>query len=186
MTTKHAACGLLLFSFLSLSGNAQPEKKIIIRGEPSSIQEDLAAKELRRYIYLRTGTASEILDHRKSATAGADLVVGMKSQAGLKPYLSETQLSPRVEALETQQYLIKTVSSARGRVLLIVGGDPLGVLYGAYAFIEHLGVRFYLDGDVIPDEKIAWTIPEIDETGKPLFALRGLNPWGSHPFGFDQ
>ena len=27
--------------------------------------------------------------------------------------------------------------------------------------------------------------PDVDETGKPLFALRGVNPWGSHPFGFD-
>ncbi len=28
-------------------------------------------------------------------------------------------------------------------------------------------------------------MPALDETGKPLFALRGVNPWGSHPFGFD-
>ncbi len=26
---------------------------------------------------------------------------------------------------------------------------------------------------------------DVDETGRPLFELRGVNPWGSHPFGFD-
>jgi hypothetical protein len=62
----------------------------------------------------------------------------------------------------------------------------MGVLYGAYAFIEQLGVRFYLEGDVIPDQKVKWQIPEVDIMGKPYFQLRGLNPWGSHPFGFDQ
>jgi hypothetical protein len=60
----------------------------------------------------------------------------------------------------------------------------VGTLYGAYRFAEKLGVRFYLHGDVIPDERLA-AVPDVDETGRPLFALRGLNPWGSHPFGFD-
>jgi hypothetical protein len=60
----------------------------------------------------------------------------------------------------------------------------VGTLYGAYRFAEKLGVRFYLHGDVLPDRRLA-TIPDMDETGKPLFGLRGVNPWGSHPFGFD-
>jgi len=33
------------------------------------------------------------------------------------------------------------------------------VLYGAYTFAEKLGVRFYLDGDVIPDARIPFAIP---------------------------
>ena len=31
----------------------------------------------------------------------------------------------------------------------------MGTLYGAYRLAEHLGVRFYLHGDVVPDEQIA-------------------------------
>jgi len=58
-------------------------------------------------------------------------------------------------------------------------------LYGAYRFAEHLGVRFFLHGDVIPDERIAWELPDLDETQRPLFNIRGVNPWGSHVFGFD-
>jgi hypothetical protein len=37
----------------------------------------------------------------------------------------------------------------------------------------------------VPDDKIPFALPQLDETHAPLFALRGVNPWGSHPFGFD-
>lgn len=66
----------------------------------------------------------------------------------------------------------------------LTGGSDSGVLYGAYRYAEWLGVRFYLHGDVIPDERLK-ELPVVNDAGKPLFALRGINPWGSHPFGFD-
>ncbi|MBM3861182.1 MAG: hypothetical protein FJ395_16260 [Verrucomicrobia bacterium] len=66
----------------------------------------------------------------------------------------------------------------------IAGGSDIGVLYGAYRYAEHLGVRFYLHGDVIPDERLK-ELPVVNDSGKPLFVLRGVNPWGAHPFGID-
>ncbi len=117
----------------------------------------LAAKEIRRYAYLRSGTLLPI------AATGRGLAL---------------QVDP---SLETQEYRLKS----GGDTLAITGGSDVAVLYGAYAFAEKLGVRFYLHGDVIPDEKIPFALPQLDETHQPLFALRGVNPWGSHPFGFD-
>ena len=69
--------------------------------------------------------------------------------------------------------------------MLIIGGDPIGTLYGAYRFAEHLGVRFYLHGDVVPDEQIPPELPKVDEVGKPLFALRGIQPFHDFPEGPD-
>jgi len=86
-----------------------------------------------------------------------------------------------VGGLGPQEYRLKT----EGESLTISGGSDVAVLYGAYAFAEKLGVRFYLHGDVVPDEKIKFSLPVLDEIRKPLFKLRGVNPWGSHPFGFD-
>ena len=80
--------------------------------------------------------------------------------------------------------MLRTIDVDGKRTWWIVGGDDAGTLYGVYRFAEKLGVRFYLHGDVIPDERLA-RIPDMDETGKPRFSLRGVNPWGSHPFGFD-
>lgn len=127
-------------------------------GAPANVK--LAAKEVRRYVYLRTGT---LLPLAVRAPAGSAIVLKMDL------------------ALEKQQYRLKTDRP----VLTIAGGSEIAVLYGAYAFAEKLGVRFYLHGDVIPDERMPFAIPTLEETREPLFALRGVNPWGSHPFGFD-
>jgi hypothetical protein len=112
----------------------------------------LATKEVRRYVYLRTGKLLPI------ANAGQGLAL---------------KIDP---ALTPQEFRI----AADG----IAGGSEVGVLYGAYRFAELLGVRFYLHGDVVPEERLQ-ELPAVNDAGKPLFALRGVNPWGSHPFGFD-
>ncbi len=61
----------------------------------------------------------------------------------------------------------------------------MATLYGAYAFIEKLGVRFSLDGDVIPDERIEFRIPDLDDAAHPLFALRGIQPFHDFAEGPD-
>jgi hypothetical protein len=119
----------------------------------------IAAKEIRRYVFQRTGELLPV----KSKFSGKVIALDVDA------------------SLEAQQYSLKTT----GNALTISGGSPIAVLYGAYHFAEAIGVRFYLHGDVIPDGKAPFVLPDLDETHKPLFALRGVNPWGSHPFGFD-
>ena len=52
-------------------------------------------------------------------------------------------------------------------------------------FIEKLGVRFTLSEDVVPDEPLNGVWPMPDETGKPRFALRGLQPFHDFSVGPD-
>ena len=68
-----------------------------------------------------------------------------------------------------------------GADVVIEGAGPRGVLYGAYRYAERLGVRFHLDGDVIPDERLkelqtalqeARTEPQKEEIRKRLKRLR--------------
>ena len=168
------------------AASAKSPAVTVIRPGDASFPLRLAAREIRRYAYLRTGELATIAPALARGNPSDVIVIGAKGQARLRPYLKDKVLAQRVDALAPQQYVIKTLEGNRRPVVLIVGGGPIGALYGAYRFIEHLGVRFYLHGDVVPDEPVAWKTPALDETGKPLFALRGLNPWGSHPFGFDQ
>lgn len=109
----------------------------------------LAAKEIRRYVYLRTGRVLSI------AATGSGIAL---------------KVDP---ALAAQQYRL----NSDGRVLVISGGSDVAVLYGAYAFAERLGVRFFLDGDVIPDGRIRLALPRLDETHAPLFEVRGIQPF---------
>ena len=116
----------------------------------------LAAKEIRRYIYLRTGKLWSI-----AADSGA---IGLRVDGALLP----------------EQYRLKS----EGERLTITGGSDVGVLYGAYRYAELLGVRFYLHEDVWPDELLP-ELPAVDETGKPVFGVRGILPFHDFAQGPD-
>jgi len=139
--------------------------RTIVVAQPEDQTVRFAAAELQRYLYLRTGVLLEIDTEGKTAPQGTTF-----------------RLSVVDDQYAEQEYEIQTVGSQ----ISIQGGDGVAVLYGTYRMLEHFGIRFYLHGDVVPDKKIPFTLPEIAEKQKPLFALRGVNPWGSHPFGFDQ
>ncbi len=117
----------------------------------------LAAKELRRYIFLRTGELLLITNQGKGITLQVD------------------------KKLAAQQYRLK----GNGRTLAITGGSEVAVLYGAYDLAEKLGVRFYLHGDVIPDRKMTFALPRVDETQSPWFDTRGIQPFHDFPEGPD-
>jgi len=124
----------------------------------------LAAKEVRRYVYLRTGRLLPILETTGALPEKGDII-----------RMETLRTAP--DALPPEGYLLKTAPRDNRRVLQIGGGSDVAVLYGAYDFAEKLGVRFYLHGDVIPDERTALVIPPLDETHKPLFELRGIQPF---------
>lgn len=128
------------------------------REAPANVKQ--AAKEVRRYVYLRTGQ-----------------LLPIATQPRTGPTITLT-VNP---ALAPAQYRLQS----DGRALAISGGSDVAVLHGAYAFAEKLGVRFYLHGDTIPDERIAFALPQLDETHAPLFPLRGLLPFHDFPEGPD-
>ncbi len=171
------------------SGRTSSEAKSVMIVCPSnaSSAEKLAAKEIRRYLYLRTGELVPIIKtDTELPTTGGLIVVGRKDRAAITVLAEkDSKLASGVNALKPQQYLLKTVENGREATLIIVGGDPIGTLYGAYRFAEHLGVRFYLHGDTIPDQRIALEIPNLNETGKPLFETRGIQPFHDFPEGPD-
>jgi hypothetical protein len=145
---------------------------VSIRKDASDL-ELFAASELRRYVYLRTG---KLLPVTRKVSAGDRIVVSRKD-AKFCGRLGST--------LGPQQFTLQTSTARDGKVWWIVGGDEVGTLYGAYRFAEKLGVRFGVDGDVLPDEPFAGDWPEPSETGKPRFALRGLQPFHDFSVGPD-
>jgi hypothetical protein len=148
-----------------------PQIKIVSPPNASAL-ETLAAREVRRYFYLRTGSLLPIVT-ADTAPEGAAIIVARRD----RPIVPAAHGTVAGE----EQYRLRT---SQGRLFLVGGGD-IGTLYGAYRFAERLGVRFYIHGDVVPDSRIAPTIPDLDETGKPLFAIRGIQPFHDFPEGPD-
>jgi hypothetical protein len=158
---------------------------VVCIGDPMPV-ETLAAKEIRRYVYLRTGKLLPLVNMEnglgdlKTAPAGGLILVGHTCR--LRSYFpSDRDLQKPISV--PSQYVLKTIQY-EGRPILVVTGRQ-SLLYAAYRFAEHLGVRFYMHGDVVPDKQIPLEMPILNETGKPLFALRGIQPFHDFPEGPD-
>ncbi|HEY5915520.1 MAG TPA: malectin domain-containing carbohydrate-binding protein [Verrucomicrobiae bacterium] len=163
---------------------------VILQPRDASWAEALAAREIRRYIYVRSGELIPINAGSDRLPPKKNVILVARKSRPLVGQLSD--VGADVNRLGPQCYLLKTVArpQAKGsgfpvKRLMIVGGDDAGVLYGAYRFAEVLGVRFYLEGDVIPDERMKWELPLVDEHSRPLFALRGIQPFHDFPEGPD-
>lgn len=173
--------------FSSVCHGAETANTIILQPREPSWAETLGAKEARRYIYLRTGQLLPIQSTDRATVKRSAIVVARKDRQVLQTYPA---VSSHIYDLQAQSYLLKTVYGPQATVprqasLLLVGGDDAGVLYAVYRFAEILGIRFYLHGDVVPDEPMEWKMPEVDEFSKPLFALRGIQPFHDFPEGPD-
>ena len=174
-------CGLILFP----SCRGLEKGPIIVISKEASALEELAAKEVRRYLYLRTGKLIPIKTLADlSAVRDRAVIIAAKNRFPASGF-SDAELRGRIEALGSQEYLLKTIPRRRTVLLLVAGGDEIGTLYGAYRLAEKLGVRFALHGDVVPDARIPLEIPALDEPGKPLFRLRGIHPFHDFPEGPD-
>ncbi|NLV40906.1 MAG: hypothetical protein GXY15_06720 [Candidatus Hydrogenedentes bacterium] len=157
-------CVAALCAVLMPAGAAWAATAAIVCPEDASPLTAYAARELRRYVHACSGELLPITDKPR----GHALVLST-DDVGLGP----------------QEYRLLTVKEGRWRRLLISGGDETGLLYGVYRFAGRLGVRFHLHGDVLPDEKTPFAIPMLDETGKPLFHLRGIQPFHDFAEGPD-
>jgi len=174
-------CGLTLL----LSCRGLKRGPSIIISKDAAPLEELASKEVRRYLYLRTGNLVPVEPRADAAAVRGDAIVILEKSRFLASGFADPGLRQKVEALGDEEYLLKSFSHRDSNVLLVAGGDEVGTLYGAYRLAEKLGVRFYLHGDVIPDAPIALEIPAVDEAGKPLFRLRGIHPFHDFPEGPD-
>jgi len=145
---------------------------ITIRPDATAL-EQFAAQEVQRYVYLRTG---RLLPTKKGVTRGNRIVLSCKS----RPFCGDLG-----QNLAPDQFTLKTVQDNKHTSWWVVGGDETGTLYGAYRLVEKLGVRFGLDEDILPDEPWRGDWPLLEETGKPRFALRGLQPFHDFTVGPD-
>jgi hypothetical protein len=177
-----SACSVFLEGRL----NSAESVAAIVAAKDGAFAERLAAHEIRRYFYLTSGKLLPIDDETGRTVPGAVILVGAKQRSLFKHAGAlDLSLARAIEALEPEQYLLKTITHNGRQALLVVGGDPAGALYGAYRLAEQLGVRFYLHGDVVPDGKIDPALPVLDLVGKPLFTERGIQPFHDFPEGPD-
>lgn len=161
----------------------------IVKTSNASISEEQAAKEIRRYIFLRTGTAPSIVTaNTYTSFPSGDVIVVAENNSSII-----TELKPDYGSVDAPSsddrigYLIKSISKDSRNVLVICGADSITTLRAAYRFAELIGCHFNLDGDVVPDDKLAYPIDisAFDEKGLPWFEIRGILPFHNFLAGPD-
>ena len=188
---KNKSVWIVISAVLMAASCARTAKgPVLYLSRSASALESIGAAELRRYLYLLTGRLAPVIKIDSLAELKeSGIIVNRKAeflrQAGEKGGLVEKIHPDKFPELSPEDYWLKSFNSGKTTHLMIAGGDGPGLLYGTYAFVEKLGVRFYLEGDVVPEEKIKFRIPAIDETGRPLFRLRGIQPFHDFAEGPD-
>ncbi|MHB8972950.1 MAG: hypothetical protein ACYC3X_08545 [Pirellulaceae bacterium] len=175
---------MLVLSILQVGARGQTAVEIVRDPQATRI-ERLAAQEVRRYVYARTGSLLTIRTALDEATSASVIVIGNKDREVVAGAVPEGEIRGTIDQLAAEQYVVKSFAQGDRKTLLLVGGDGVGTLYAAYQFAEQLGVRFYLHGDVIPDRQVPLELADVDQTGKPLFKTRGIQPFHDFPEGPD-
>ena len=175
--------GILGLCLLLLSCSPEKPASILIPQGADAL-EHLAAKEVRRYLYARTGELLPIQETASLPSRGKAILL-VSSTSSLAADVTQQFKESISNELEAQEYHIKTITQDPLTLLTIYGGDASGVLYGAYRFLEEFGIRFYVHGDVIPEREMAFKLPTVDIHGKPQFELRGIQPFHDFPEGPD-
>lgn len=168
--TKNILHLILLFSIYLLSASFTGHKTdhevsaIYISENPSKVTE-ISAKELQKYIYLRSSKLVSIKTYINDVDIQSSIIL----------FNNITNLKKEESEIET-----------KGSNLYIQGGSDIGLLYGVYHYAELLGVQFTLDRDVIPDKLYEGSLLNI-KTKKysPLFSVRGMLPFHDFPEGPD-
>ena len=175
---------LTAIALVCVVGSAEARRPVaVVYRADAACQSQLAAREVCRYLYVRTGALPALVEHLPDT---GDAIVLGTSKDPLVGRLITRHGDATLPTLGSQAYHLRTLRANDRSLTLIVGGDDVGVLYGAYRFAEKLGVRFYLHGDVIPDASLADRhLPEVNETGQPLFELRGIQPFHDFTEGPD-
>ena len=137
-----------------------------------TLNELLAAKEVRRYVYLRSGQLLDIKPVASLPASGGLIVVA----ANGSPLLESLRDAIGYEPTEGQT-LLKSVAADGRNILVVSGADADATLMAAYRYAEKIGVGFDLAGDAIPDARADLSLSGFDEVGRPLFETRGIQPF---------
>jgi len=121
--------------------------------------ERYAAEELQHYLEQIGGVKVPIVSDTEPATQ-YEILLGENSHA------AACKLA--LPALGPDGFCLRTA----GRNLFIAGVKPRGTLYGTYALLEKLGVRWFApEVEVVPRRKRV-TLPALNETQTPAFEYR--------------
>ena len=168
MKYLRALLSAVLFSAASFCGvqaeTISSARTTIVYPGNGTFDEQLAAKEVRRYVYLRSGQLLHVKPVASLPASGGLIVVAANGSTLLASLRNPIGYEPT-----EGQTLLKSVAADGRNILVVSGGDANATLLAAYRYAERIGVGFDLAGDAIPDARAELSWSGFDEVGRPLF-----------------
>lgn len=146
--------------------------------DANACTEAFAATELRHFLARRLARPESDIQFATPGTLPARGDVFLIGSATSNPLIEPLHVAAeRPTAAESFQL---AASSQNGRTITIIhGADRVGALYGVYAYVERLGVRFYGLGDrdtIVPTSAIQLPA-DFHAEEKPDYLTRGFFAW---------
>jgi hypothetical protein len=144
--------------------------------------ESFAAVELQHFLSACTGiplSNIQLTSTKQLPQAGYVFVIGNRRSNPLIKSLSNKNdnLTPFTSP---ESFRIHVLAHGSASVCIIEGNGRIGTLYGVYAYLERLGMRFFGLGEqdtVYPAGKVAIPSNPLDMVENPAFMTRGFYAW---------
>lgn len=160
----HRAIFVVLLSITACALAGAGEVAVVVPGDGTDL-ERFAGEELCRYLGELFGlSASPDAEAGQSRTV---LIVGLPGRAVVRDAWTPEQTS-----FDEQEIWIHPVTEGESNATVITGGSPVAVLWGVYELVERWGVRYLVDGDVLPEHSGALTAPDTDIHLRPNMRTR--------------
>ncbi len=117
---------------------------------------------------LAVAKAEDWLENR----TGIPVVIGLAENNPLVAEMVATGSGPAT--LGPGGFILRNQEYRGSAAWLVTGKTELGVLYGAYALLEEAGATFLISGDLLPEPRSEFSLPEIDRVCEPAFERRGF------------
>ncbi len=121
---------------------------------------NIVGEDIKKYIEQITGISPIIVNDAK----------------GLEGNLIVLTPEADITSIEIEGFIIKTDFSDSQNVLTIQGKSDIGVQYGAYHFLELLGVRFFHPQEEFIPKREKILLGELHITENPVYKVRGIHP----------
>ncbi|MBD3182563.1 hypothetical protein GF312_09745 [Candidatus Poribacteria bacterium] len=126
-----------VFGEFTIVENGQPVCSIV-ESDLFSLQERYALEEINHFIEKFTGSTLDILSDYQELPAGNLIVIGFTGSNRYIADLENRRLMRINPPLSEEEYVIKSINDNGRKIMLILGGDESGLIYGIYDFIEKI------------------------------------------------
>jgi hypothetical protein len=147
-----------------------PEKPIVCvqTGPDPGDLERFAAEELASYLK-RLFDIDAIPKTQTAVNADVHLLVGTPQS---NPVVAKVLGQDGWPQVSDQGVVLKRATLDGKPALVIGGGSDVATLWSVYELVEHWGVRYFLHGDVFPEPRRAFRLPESDVVLEPNLRIR--------------